>query len=179
MNDRYVNCVFYSVSGNSIEPVGEVTEPEPTSEPDIDIDNNSDIVSDALGDDSTNVTDTASDEEFVEDNSGSDSGSFISDNEGVTIQTIDYNSKLDSIINKLDDSNSVLHSISVSGNSVVVTMSDNDLQYIEEIKQQNIEVIEKIDSISNVVSCILLVVVMAYLIANSKRVVKQLFNRKD
>lgn len=186
MNDRYNYIRFDTDSGTDVGENGtDENDGGELSTKDNDTDSGGDSVSDAVGSDSDSDTDTESDAENIESDAVADTESGVESSENDASDyaqsgEVDYLSELeyiDYLLNtQIENQEAVL---SVSGNSVNVSLDDESMQLLTEIRDGQLVMHGKCDVLINLMSCLLLAVVVEYLIMSSKRVMKKMVNRKD
>ncbi len=180
MNDRFIYCSTDTVSGNSI---GE-NDGSGTSVPELPEDNDSgnnstDSVSDTVGSDIESASDTESDSGDTEVDAVSDSETSMENATYYQSEAVDYTSEIEYIDYLLNEQLQEMKSVqTVSGNSINVTLDNDTMQMLTEIKQNQIEIGGKCDGIMSIAYCILFVGILSYLLGSSRRVVKKMFNRK-
>lgn len=188
MHDRfdYINPITDSGEniGSNESSGTEITEIPDTESEEI-FDTVSDTVFDPVGSDSDSATDTEVVPEDITSNEvdNTDSGT----ENGVDNQTsyeesssVDYVSEfeyIDYLLNtQIDEMNAVQ---SVSGNSVVISIDETGMQTLAEIKQNQQIQIENQGVLINLCTCLLLVVVIDFLFASAKRIMKKMSFRKE
>lgn len=186
MNDGFDNNNDDAVSDSNNELVGEYQDEignDTESEQDfIDSDN---IVSDSVGDDTVLPSDSEADTE----NSATDSeiaSDAVSeaglDSAPTLTETgdINYLPELEYIDYLLNEQLAGLKSVtSVSGNSITVSFDDTSSQLLTDIRTDIGTMIEGQQLISTLLTSVLVAVVLEYLFASAKRIMKKSTNRKE
>lgn len=181
MNDEFDYSGTDSDSVADVESIGEV-ESEDTGQNDsssTDDDDSGDIVSDAMGSDSLLPSDSESNQENTENDSVSNTETDVGSSESVSEITGDYMPELEYIDYLLKEQLNTMQAVTVSGNSISVSLDNDSLQALTEVKENQISIQEEIKTISVLVSCVIFALCAEFLFNSAKRVVKNMTNRKE
>lgn len=181
MNDEFDYSGIDSDSVADVESIGEV-ESEDTGQNDsssTDDDDSGDFVSDALGSDSLLSSDSESNQENIENGSVSNTETDVENSESVSEMTGDYMPELEYIDYLLKEQLITMQAVTVSGNSISVSLDNGSLLALTEVKENQISIQEEIKTISVLVSCVIFALCAEFLFNSAKRVVKNMTNRKE
>lgn len=181
MNDEFDYSGIDSDSVADVESTGEV-ESEDTGQNDsssTDDDDSGDFVSDALGSDSLLSSDSESNQENIENDSVSNTETDVGNSESVSEMTGDYMPELEYIDYLLKEQLNTMQAVTVSGNSISVSLDNGSLLALTEVKENQISIQEEIKTISVLVSCVIFALCAEFLFNSAKRVVKNMTNRKE
>lgn len=181
MNDEFDYSGTDSDSVADVESIGEV-ESEDTGQNDLsstDDDDSGDIVSDAMGSVSILPSDSESNQENTENDSVSNTETDVESSEAVSEITGDYMPELEYIDYLLKEQLTNMQAVTVSGNSISVSLDNDSLQALTEVKENQISIQEEIKTISVLVSCVIFALCAEFLFNSAKRVVKNMTNRKE
>lgn len=180
MNDEFDYSGADSDSVADVESIGEV-ESEDTGQNDSSStdDDSGDLVSDALGSDSLLSSDSESNQENIENGSVSNTETDVEGTESVSEMTGDYMPELEYIDYLLKEQLNTMQAVTVSGNSISVSLDNNSLQVLTEVSENQISIQEEIKTISVLVSCVIFALCAEFLFNSAKRVVKNMTNRKE
>lgn len=186
MNDGFNNYIDDAVSDSASELVGEHQEESGVdTEPKQGITDSDNTVSDTVGDDTILSSDsevdaenTTTDSEIASDivsETGLDSAPTLTET-----GDINYTPELEYIDFLLNEQLTGLKSVtSVSGNSITVSFDDTSSQLITDIRTDIGTMIEGQQLISTLLTSVLVAVVLEYLFASAKRIMKKSTNRKE
>lgn len=186
MNDGFDNNIDDAVSDSASELVGEhQDESGVDTEPKQNIIDSDNTVSDTVGDDNILSSDSEADTE----NSTTDSeitseiGAEIGLDSAPTLTEtgdINYLPELEYIDYLLNEQLTGLKSVtSDAGNSITVSFDDTSSQLLTDIRTDISTMIEGQQLISTLLTSVLVAVVLEYLFASAKRIMKKSTNRKE
>lgn len=180
MNDEFDYSGADSDSVADVESIGEV-ESEDTGQADSlpNTNDSGDFVSDAMGSDSLLSSDSESNQENIENGSVSNTETDVENSESVSEMTGDYMPELEYIDYLLKEQLYTMQAVTVSGNSISVSLDNGSLQALTEVKENQISIQEEIKTISVLVSCVIFALCAEFLFNSAKRVVKNMTNRKE
>ena len=180
MNDEFDYSGADSDSVADVESIGEV-ESEDTGQNDSSStdDDSGDLVSDALGSDSLLSSDSESNQENIENGSVSNTDTDVEGTESVSEMIGDYMPELEYIDYLLKEQLNTMQAVTVSGNSISVSLDNNSFQVLTEVSENQISIQEEIKTISVLVSCVIFALCAEFLFNSAKRVVKNMTNRKE
>lgn len=180
MNDEFDYSGTDSDSVADVGSIGEV-ESEDIGQNDSSStdDDSGDFVSDALGSDSLLSSDSESNQENIENGSVSNTETDVESSEPVSEITGDYMPELEYIDYLLKEQLNTMQAVTVSGNSISVSLDNGSLQALTEVKENQISIQEEIKTISVLVSCVIFALCAEFLFNSAKRVVKNMTNRKE
>lgn len=180
MNDEFDYSGADSDSVADVGSIGEV-ESEDTGQNDSSStdDDSGDLVSDALGSDSLLSSDSESNQENIENGSVSNTEIDVEGTESVSEMTGDYMPELEYIDYLLKEQLNTMQAVTVSGNSISVSLDNGGLQALTEVKENQISIQEEIKTISVLVSCVIFALCAEFLFNSAKRIVKNMTNRKE
>lgn len=186
MNDGFDNNIDDAVSDSASELVGEhQDESGVDTELGQDITDSDNTVSDSVGDDNILSSDSEADTEIIANDSeiapdivpetGMDSAPTITET-----GDINYLPELEYIDYLLNEQLTGIQSVtSVSGNSITVSFDDTSSQLLTDIRTDIGTMIEGQQLISTLLTSVLVAVVLEYLFASAKRIMKKSTNRKE
>lgn len=181
MNDEFDYSGTDSDSVANVESIGEV-ESEDTGQNDSSStadDDSGDIVSDTMGSDSLLPSDSEINQENTENDSVSNTETDVENSDSVSEITEDYMPELEYIDYLLKEQLTNMQAVTVSGNSISVSLDNDSLQALTEVKENQISIQEEIKTISVLVSCVIFALCAEFLFNSAKRVVKNMTNRKE
>ena len=186
MNDGFDNIIDDAVSDSASELVGEYQdEIGNDTESEQDITDSDNTVSDTVGDDNILSSDSEADKEII----ANDSENITDNVTGTGADTaptltetgdINYLPELEYIDYLINEQLTGFQSVtSVSGNSITVSFDDSSSQLLTDIRTDIGTMIEGQQSISTLLTSVLVAVVLEYLFASAKRIMKKSTNRKE
>ena len=186
MNDGFDNNIDDAVSDSASELVGEhQNESGVDTELEQDFADSDNTVSDTVGDDNILSSDSESDTENSTTDSeiASEIGAEIGLDSAPTLTEtgdINYLPEMEYIDYLLNEQLTGLKSVtSVSGNSITVSFDDTSSQLLTDIRTDIGTMIEGQQLISTLLTSVLVAVVLEYLFASAKRIMKKSTNRKE
>lgn len=180
MDDEFDYSGTDSDSVADVESIGEV-ESDDTGQADSlpNTNDSSDSVSNAVGSDSLLFPDSENNQENTENSSVSDTETGMEGSEIFSEMTGDYMPELEYIDYLLKEQLTNMQAVTVSGNSISVSLDNGSLQALTEVKENQISIQEEIKTISVLVSCVIFALCAEFLFNSAKRVVKNMTNRKE
>ena len=186
MNDGFNNIVDDAVSDSDNGLVGEYTEESgENTEPEQNANDADNTISDSVGNDTMLPSDSEADTENSTTDSeiASENGAEIGlDSVPTLTETgdINYLPEMEYIDYLLNEQLTGLKSVtSVSGNSITVSFDDSSSQLLTDIRTDIGTMIEGQQLISTLLTSVLVAVVLEYLFASAKRIMKKSTNRKE
>lgn len=180
MNDEFDYSGTDSDSVADVESIGEVESEDTGQNDSLSTDDDSgDFVSDTMGSDSILPSGSESNQENTENGSVSNTEIDVESSEPVSEITGDYMPELEYIDYLLKEQLTNMQAVTVSGNSISVSLDNNSLQALTEVNENQISIQEEIKTISVLVSCVIFALCAEFLFNSAKRVVKNMTNRKE
>ncbi len=186
MNDGFDNNINDAVSDSVSELVGEYQDESGVDTgTEQDITDSDNTVSDSVGNDTILPSDSEVDTENTATDSeiASEIGAEIGLDSAPTLTEtgdINYLPELEYIDYLLNEQLTGLKSVtSVSGNSITVSFDDTSSQLLTDIRTDIGTMIEGQQLISTLLTSVLVAVVLEYLFASAKRIMKKSTNRKE
>ena len=186
MNDGFDNIIDDAVSDSASELVGEhQDEFGVDTEHEQGISDSDNSISDSVGDDNILSSDSEADTEnsAIDSEIASDIVSETGLDSAPTLTEtgdINYLPELEYIDYLLNEHLTGLKSVtSVSGNSITVSFDDTSSQLLTDIRTDIGTMIEGQQLISTLLTSVLVAVVLEYLFASAKRIMKKSTNRKE
>ena len=124
-------------------------------------------------------SDSESNQENIENDSVSNTETDVENSESVSEMTGDYMPELEYIDYLLKEQLNTMQAVTVSGNSISVSLDNGSLLALTEVKENQISIQEEIKTISVLVSCVIFALCAEFLFNSAKRVVKNMTNRKE